>query len=116
MPAPFHSFPGFTLLVAVCCVAGGCVSPTYTVPEPVDPSDPVREYALEIPPNLDVRHVDFSATEFRRHGDQVGGRGFLKVYAVDRGSGEAVLLIFEDIAHRKQPLQVIRFRSPGQAR
>ena len=35
---------------------------------------------------------------------------------VDRESGEAVLLIFEDIAHRKQPLQVIRFRSGRQTR
>jgi hypothetical protein len=103
------------LRVAACCAAGACVTPTYTVPEPVDPTDPVREYTLEIPPNLEVRNVDFSATEFK-HGDEVGGRGFLKVYAVDRGSGEAVLLIFEDIAHRKQPLQVIRFRSAGQTR
>lgn len=114
MPARLQSFPGFMLLATVCGVGGACVSPTHTVPEPVDPTDPVQEHALEIPPNLDVRHVDFSASEFKRHGDHVG-RGFLKVYAVDRGSGEAVLLIFEDIAHRKQPLQVIRFRSGGQA-
>lgn len=109
MPARFLSFSGFMLLLAICGVAGACVTPTYTVPEPVDPTDPVQEYALEIPPNLDVHHVDFSATEFKRD-DQVWGRGFLKVYAIDRESGDAVLLLFEDIAHRKQPLQVIRFR------
>ena len=44
-------------------------------------------------------------------GSQVGGRGFLKVYAVDKNTGEQYLLIYEDIRQRKRPVQVIRFRS-----
>ena len=90
--------------------------PVNTVPEPVQPSDPVEEFNLEIPDNLEVRHVDFSATMFAQgsggqHVGSVGGRAFLKVYAVDRGSGESVLLIYENVAERRQPVQVFRFRS-----
>lgn len=44
-------------------------------------------------------------------GSQVGGRGFLKVYAVDRKTGEQYLLIYENIRERKRPVQVIRFRA-----
>lgn len=91
--------------------------PVNTVPEPVRPADPVEEFDLEIPGNLDVRHVDFSATMFSQtsgsHHSSVGGRAFLKVYAVDRASGESVLLIYENVAERKQPVQVFRFRNVG---
>ena len=45
---------------------------------------------------------------------QVGGRAFLKVYAVHRETGDQYLLIYEDIKRRKTPVQVIRFQPvPG---
>ena len=109
---------------AVLLVLAGC-RPINTLPDPVSPTDPVQEFALEIPANLEVRHVDFSATTFAddaaiRQGPRtaVGGRGFIEVYAVDRATGEAVLLIYEDVGMRKQPLQIIRFKNVpgGQAR
>jgi len=111
-------FPTLHVLLVAAAWAGTACTPVYTVPHVVAPRDPVQEFSLELPPNLEVRHVDFSATEFATdhngmYAGAVGGRAFLKVYAVDRESGEAVLLIYEDIAHRKQPVQVIRFRSPG---
>ncbi len=38
----------------------------------------------------------------------------MKVYAVHRTTGEQFLLLYEDIAHRKRPVQVIHFRrAPG---
>ncbi len=40
----------------------------------------------------------------------IEGRGFLKVYAVDRDSGDSLLLIYENVAERKEPVQVFRFR------
>jgi hypothetical protein len=41
---------------------------------------------------------------------EMGGRAFLKVYAVHRRTGEQYLLVYEDIEHRKTPVQFIRFR------
>jgi hypothetical protein len=42
-----------------------------------------------------------------------GGRAFVKVYAVHRTSGEQYLLLYEDIARRPRPIQVIRFHAGG---
>jgi hypothetical protein len=97
---------------AVLLVLAGC-RPVNTLPEPVNPTDPGLEHTLEIPANLEVRHVDFSATTFggKTTGISVEGRGFLEVYAVDRTTGDSVLLLYEDITVRAQPIQIIRFRS-----
>jgi hypothetical protein len=101
----------------VLAVVTGC-GPVNTVPAPVAATDPVQEYSLEIPANLEVRHVDFAATTFSYvsgtldlASTAVGGRAFLKVYAVDRTSGESVLLLYENIARRHRPVPVIRFRA-----
>jgi hypothetical protein len=90
----------------------GC-HPINTVPDTALPKDPIREFKLELPPNLEVRHIDFSATQYATdengiYGGQTGGRAFIKVYAVDRVTGESVLLLYENIGKRKQPLQMIR--------
>ena len=103
------------LIVAATLV--GC-SPVNTVPPPVSPEDPVQHYDLEIPASLEIRSVEFTATTFsevtgydRATGSKVGGRAFLQVYAVHRETGDQYVLLYEDIARRKQPVQVIRFRS-----
>lgn len=105
----------FPLLVVVAAAA--CHTPVNTVPAPVAPDDPVTQYEIEIPDALEVKSVSFDATTF---GDvsgsefavttAVGGRAFLKVYAVHRKTGDQYFLIYEDIVHRKTPVQVIRFR------
>lgn len=110
-----HTIPRLLTYAVAACAITACF-PVNTVPEPVAPSDPVAEYELEIPGNLEVRHVDFSATIYadgsgNLHDTSVGGRAFLKVHAVDRDSGEAVLLLYENVAERKQPVQVFRFRN-----
>lgn len=96
---------------------GAACAPINTVPEPLAPTDPVQHYDLEVPASLEIRSVDFDAALFsdvsggsELVGTQVGGRGFLKVYAVHRQTGEQYLLIYENIRERKQPVQVIRFR------
>ena len=93
----------------------GC-APVNTVPKPVSPTAAIRYYDLEIPPDLEIRAVDFSATTFSEvsgsggiTASATGGRAFVKVYAVRRNSGEQFLLLYEDIEHRKRPVQVIRF-------
>ena len=93
-----------------------CAPPVNTVPAPVFPTTAVQFYDLEIPADLEVKSVDFSATTFSEvsgaggnTSSAVGGRAFVKVYAVHRGMGTQFLLLYEDIAHRRQPVQIIRF-------
>src|SRR5690606_30640248 len=94
------------LLVAAGLLLAGCM-PVNTVPAPVKPSDPVQQFELVLPGNLEVRGVDFSAalagTGSPKGPSGVEGRGFLKVFAVDRDNGDSVLLIYENVAERKDP-------------
>jgi hypothetical protein len=90
--------------------------PINTVPAPLTPADPVQYYDLDLPSSLEIKSVAFDAALFAdvsggpdAVGSQIGGRGFLKVYAVDRKTGEQYLLIYENIRERKRPVQVIHF-------
>jgi hypothetical protein len=102
------------LLIAL--MSGVACNPVNTVPKPVSPGAAIQYYDLEIPPDLEIRAVDFSATTFSEvsgsagnTSSQTGGRAFVKVYAVRRTTGEQFLLLYEDIEHRKRPVRVIRF-------
>ena len=94
-----------------------CVQPVNTVPPPVAPAAAVQRYDLELPPDLDIKAVDFSATTFTDvsgapntgTSSSVGGRAFVKVYAVHRTTGEQFLVLYEDIQNRRRPIQIIRF-------
>ena len=105
------------VMAAVAC------SPVNTVPAPVSPTAAIQHYDLEVPADLEIKAVDFSATTFsdvsgsaNAMTSSVGGRAFVKVYAVHRTTGEQFLLLYEDIAHRRRPVQVIRFvRAPDGA-
>jgi hypothetical protein len=104
------------LVLSVAAAAVGCMTPINTVPEPVSPATAVQHYDLEVPPDLEIRTVDFAATTFSEvsgmqgsTSSAVGGRAFVKAYAVHRTTGEHYLLLYEDIAHRQRPVQVIRF-------
>lgn len=106
---------GAVLVVAASVFA---CAPVNTVPAPVTPAAPVQHYDLDLPSSLEIKSVAFDAALFTdvsggpdAVGSQVGGRGFLKVYAVDRKTGEQYLLIYENIRERKRPVQVIRFRA-----
>jgi hypothetical protein len=108
--------------VIVALVLSVACHPVNTVPAPVSPTAAIQYYDLEIPPDLEIRSVDFSATTFSAvsgsggyTSSQTGGRAFVKVYAVRRTTGEQFLLLYEDIGRRKRPVRVIRF-VPGQER
>jgi hypothetical protein len=101
--------------VSIAWLAGCTVN---TVPEPVTPTAAIQYYDLDVPPDLEIKSVDFSATTFSdvsgaggNLSSTVGGRAFVKVYAVRRKTGEQFLLLYEDIVHRKRPIQIIRFRA-----
>lgn len=106
---------GSSFLIVSAVLLPAC-QPVNTVPEPVAPTAAVQYYDLEVPPELEIKSVDFSATTFSEvSGSQgltqsaVGGRAFVKVYAVHRSTGAQYLLLYEDIANRKRPVQIIRF-------
>ena len=103
--------------------AAACQGPINTVPAPAAPDDPIAEYEIEIPDALEVKSVSFDATTFSEVSGsqaavvtQVGGRAFLKVHAVHLKTGDQYLLIYENISHRKTPVQIIRFRPVPESR
>jgi hypothetical protein len=105
-----------TAVLPLPLALAACVHPVNTVPIPATPADPILYYDLDLPSDLDIRAVDFDAALFTAVsgtgdaiGSAVGGRGFLKVYAVHRKTGEQYLLLYENIPERKRPVQVIRF-------
>ena len=105
-----------SVVIPSALVAAVACSPVNTVPAPVAPNAAVQYYDLEVPADLEIKSVDFSATTFSDVSgtggstiSEVGGRAFVKVYASDRTTGEQFLLLYEDIARRKRPVQVIRF-------
>lgn len=110
------SYPLFCTLMALAACR-----PINTVPAPLTPADPVQYYDLDLPSSLEIKSVAFDAALFTDVsggpdvvGSQVGGRGFLKVYAVDRRTGDQYLLIYENIRERKRPVQIIHFHAvPG---
>jgi hypothetical protein len=105
---------GLGLLLTLVALAG-CRT-LNTVPAPVSPTAAVQYYDLEIPPDLEIKSVDFAATTFSDVSgtggatySSVGGRAFVKVYAVHRTTGDQFLLLYEDIERRSRPVRVIRF-------
>jgi hypothetical protein len=73
-----------------------------------------------LPPDLEVKSVDFSASTFTDvsggpdgSSSSVGGRAFVKVYAVHRTTGEQFLVLYEDVSNRRRPVQIIRFVRGG---
>ena len=70
-----------------------------------------------IPDSLEIRAVDFDAALYPNVSGsnntwvdtKLGGRAFVKVHAVHRRTGEQYLIVFEDIARRREPVLVIRF-------
>jgi hypothetical protein len=105
------------VIVPLLATAVACVQPVNTVPAPVTPAAQVQRYDLELPPDLDIKAVDFSATTFTDvsgapnagTSSSVGGRAFVKVYAVHRTTGEQFLVLYEDVQNRRRPIQIIRF-------
>ena len=111
----------FAPLVLIALSSSACSRTVNTLPPVSKPGAPLSEISLEIPPGLEVRSVDYDASMFSdvsglsgQYGytsTSVGGRAFVKVYAVERESGEQVLLLYENIAQRSKPIQIIRFRT-----
>jgi hypothetical protein len=114
--------PNKAMPVIAAALALAACAPTNTVPPPVAPNDPIQYYDLNLPESLQVQSIQFAATTFSEvsgyggaTGSEIGGRAFLQVYAIHRETGDHFLLLYEDIANRRQPVQVIRFQPTSDA-
>jgi hypothetical protein len=102
-------------LAAAFIAVSGCARPIATAPYPISPTAAVERNDLEVPADLEIRSASYSVTSLP---DVTGVHGntnssvqvwpYLTVYAVRRSTGEQLLLIYEDLAQRKQPSQIIR--------
>jgi len=85
-----------------------------TAPYPVSPTTPIVTQHLQIPPEFDVIGAQYSMTTLTEvsgdrgiAGSRAQSREFISVYAIRRATKEKVLLVYEDLAHRAQPVEII---------
>jgi hypothetical protein len=112
-------------LTAVMVGSTACGSTINTLPPVADPAARPQEVTLQIPEGFDIQSVSYSATMYPNVSGTsgtygvttttAGGRAFVQVLAVDRNSGEQVLLLYENVAQRAHPIQIIRFRSGAES-
>lgn len=110
------------LAVAFVLTLAGC-SEGYrnTLLPTAEPGDFPPEYRIVVPPEYEVRSVDYDAALVGiASGDNtstvVSGRGVVSVYAVHRPSGAEVVLVYDDVQARPTPSAVIwldRDEEPG---
>lgn len=110
-----------SLLASASLIFGltACHGTINTLPQALSPASPVQYADLELPAGLEIRSVDFTSSTFGEASSgaggavfsTVGGRAFVKVYAVERKTGEQYLLLYEDITRRARPIQIIRFHA-----
>ena len=105
--------PLFALLLAAGLLAG-CASTVNTLPPPSSPRAATDEYVLDLPEGLEIRSVDYDATVAGNVSGaaevvstSIYGRAFVKVFAVERATGEEVLLIYENLGERSTPVQIM---------
>ena len=81
------------------------------------------EYRIEIPDGYDVQSVDYDASYVGLTGGaegtattKVGGRGVVAVYALQRATGDRVVLVYDNIEQRPTPSAIIHLDAPGTGR
>lgn len=105
--------PGALTLALLCA---SCSWNVNTLPPLLKKNEPPQQISLSVPENLDIRSVEFSASLYTDAESgtptvpwDLGGRAFIHVHAVDRNTQEHYLLIYENVAQRKMPIQIIHF-------
>ena len=103
----------------VACVAlGGCRG-NRDVLRPLPAGAPAVEYSVQIPAGYEVRSAGFGAaytTSVSGGGGDVPVSGssaqdaYLSVYAVERATGQEVVLVYGDIRRRPDPVAIIRLQ------
>ncbi|MEM1126019.1 MAG: hypothetical protein AAGI71_05155 [Bacteroidota bacterium] len=108
----------FFATLLVLAGTGCATSSVNTLPPLVGPEAATEHVTLYVPEGLDIQSVDLEADVFSEAKpgthtiiSEIGGRSFVKAYAVERETGVQVLLVYENIAERPKPIQIIRFET-----
>ena len=103
------------LALAVLGIALAGCGPGYrtTLLQTAEPGAPPPEYRVEIPEGYDVLAVDYDAAlvgiaSGENTSTSVEGKGVVTVHAVERATGDEVVLIYDDVPARRTPTAVIR--------
>ena len=109
-------------LVLPLVALAGC-SPGYgsTLLPTAEAGAPAPEYRIDVPDGYDVRSVDYDASlvgiaSGERTSTRVAGRGVVAIYAVERATGQEVVLVYDDVQNRPAPSAVIRLDRAPRAR
>lgn len=105
----------YGLLLSLALLTGCSKGYPDTLLPTADAGAPAPEYRIEVPDGYDVRSVDYDAALVGiASGNQYGtnthvrGRGVVAIYAVERATGDEVVLVYDDIQTRPSPSAVIR--------
>lgn len=95
----------------------------------LDPDAPAAEYTIRIPDGYDVRSAGFGAAYATSVSGGVDVNGisqpvsgssyqqpYVHVYAVERATGQEVLLVFGDMRRRADPVAIVRLERGGALR
>ena len=112
------------LLAAV--VVAGCSRGIPEVLQVPGPYEVPREYTVQIPDGYDVRSATFGTSYAASVSGGAGDTAvtgsstqdaYVSVFAVERATGQEVVLVYGDIRRRAEPVAIIRLarggRSPG---
>lgn len=91
-------------------VLGGCRG-SRSVLYDARPGRAPQEYAVDVPPRYEVRSAGFGAAHavsVSRGSGTPDERPYLHLYAVDRETGDEVVLIYADIRTQRTPTTMIR--------
>ena len=107
------------LLLSLVVLAGCSKGYADTLLPTAEADAPPPEYSVQIPDGYDVRSVDYDAAlvgiaSGEYTSTRVAGRGVVTVCAVERATGDEVVLVYDDVQSRPTPTAVIRLdRAPA---
>ncbi|WP_420455463.1 hypothetical protein [Rubrivirga sp.] len=109
--------PVRSALAVLALVLAGCGGYGSTLLPTAEPDEVPYEYRVEVPDGYDVRSVDYDASLVGLSNGEsstvVRGRGVVTVYAVERATGQEVVLIYDDVLARSSPTAIVRIeRTP----
>lgn len=102
------------LLVALALSIAGCGSSYRSTLLPTaEAGGPPPQYRVVVPEGYDVLSVDYDASlvgiaSGEDTSTEVKGRGVLAIHAVERATGDEVVLVYDDIQGRPRPSAIIR--------
>lgn len=117
---------GPAAMVVACALALGACRGERAILQDLPPDAPAAEFTLRVPDGYEIRSIGFGAA----YATDVSGGGsagevvipvsgsstqkaYVHVYAVERATGQDVLLVYADIRRRPDPVAIVRIERGG---